>query len=78
MEHTVSYAISADVFVVQGQHSAQVSSVNSTLHLTRTLFNSFPESDVIPFIAEDVSWKIALELKRHPDWLRPPSSSGTP
>jgi hypothetical protein len=73
MEHTVT-SISSDLFIIQGQRSAQVGTVISTLYLTRTLFNSIIESEVIPLIAEDVSWKIAMELKRHPDWLRAPSS----
>ncbi len=80
MQHTVTYTVSADLFVIQSQQSTQAGTFSSTLHLTRTLGNagSFNEADVIPLIAEDVSWKIALELKRHPDWLRPANTTGTP
>jgi hypothetical protein len=80
MQHTVTYTVSADLFVIQSQQSTQAGTFSSTLHLTRTLGNagSFNEADVIPLIAEDVSWKIALELKRHPDWLRPAHTTGTP
>lgn len=71
MTHTVTYAVSSDVFVIQAEHSAKVGTISSTMYLTRTLFNIFDEREVLPPITEDVSWKIALELKRHPHWLQP-------
>ena len=53
--------------------------VSSNMTVTHKLFttDAIPRN-TLPLLAEDLSWKIALELKRHPAWLRPASPAGTP
>lgn len=79
MQHTFTYEATADYSIVSGGSSTQTTLAKSNLHITRTFFaRPFNAEEAMPFIAEDLSWKIALELKRHPDWLQMPKPSPSP
>ena len=70
--------LTADVLLVDTLQPARTR-VSSEMTVTRKMFaEDGMIQNTFPLLAEDLSLKIALELKRHPDWLRPASPTGTP
>jgi hypothetical protein len=79
MQHTFTYEATANYSIMVGGTETQMTVAKSALSITRSMFTKlFPAAEAMPHLAEDLSWKIALDLKRHPDWLRTPSTATTP